>query len=87
MVANCCHFFSLVSDVGISTATVLVRVTEDLRSAKAEEKVTVHVLLKFFKAFDLMNHGLFVNKLDSWYDFQTSAIGTWFHPRVKSAPR
>jgi hypothetical protein len=30
-----------------STATVLVRVTEDLRPAKAEEKVTVHVLLDF----------------------------------------
>jgi hypothetical protein len=28
-----------------STATALVRVTEDLRSAKAEGKVTVNVLL------------------------------------------
>jgi uncharacterized protein YoaH (UPF0181 family) len=61
MVAICYRIFSLVSDKGISTSTALVRVTEDLRSAKAEEKVTVHVLLKFFKAFDLINHGLFVN--------------------------
>jgi hypothetical protein len=35
----------MVSDSGHSTATALVRVTEDLRSAKAEGKVTVHVLL------------------------------------------
>jgi hypothetical protein len=43
--------------------TALVKVTEDLRSAKAEEKVTVHFLLDFYKAFDLINHGLFVHKL------------------------
>jgi hypothetical protein len=39
---------------GHSTVTALVRVTEDLRSAKAEGKVTVHVLLDFCKAFDLL---------------------------------
>jgi hypothetical protein len=60
---------------GHSTATALVRVTEDLRSAKAEGKVTVHVLLDFSKAFDIINHGLFVHKLDSRYDFHTSAMG------------
>jgi hypothetical protein len=42
---------------------------------KAEGKVTVHVLLDFSKAFDLINHGLFVHKLDLWYDFHTSAMG------------
>jgi hypothetical protein len=55
------------------TATALIRVTEYLRSAKAEGKVTVHVLLDFFRAFDLINHGLFVHKLDSRYDFHNSA--------------
>jgi hypothetical protein len=60
---------------GHSTATALVTVTEDLRSAKAEGKVTVHVLLDFSKAFDLINHGLFVHWLDSRYDFHTSAMG------------
>jgi hypothetical protein len=40
---------------GHSTATALVRVIEDLRSAKVEGKVTLHVLLDFSKA-----HGLFV---------------------------
>jgi hypothetical protein len=39
---------------GHSTATSLVRVIEDLGSAKAEGKVTVHVFLDFSKA-----HGLF----------------------------
>jgi hypothetical protein len=60
---------------GYSTATALVRVSEDLRSAKAEGEVTVHVLLDFSKAFDHINHGLFVHKLDSRYDFHTSAMG------------
>jgi hypothetical protein len=51
--------------------SALVRVTKDLRSAKAEEKVTVHVLLDLSKVFDLINHGLFVHILDSRYDFHT----------------
>jgi hypothetical protein len=60
-----------------STATALVRLTQDLRSVKAEGKVTVHVLLDFSKSFDLINHGhgLFVHKLGSRYDFHTSAMG------------
>jgi hypothetical protein len=57
------------------TATALVRVTENLRSAKAEGQVTVHVLLDFSKAFDLINLGLFVHKLNSRYDFHTSTMG------------
>jgi hypothetical protein len=36
--------------------------------------VTVHVLLDFSKAFNFINHGLFVHKLDSRYDFHTSAM-------------
>jgi hypothetical protein len=43
---------------GHSTTTALVRVTEDLRLAK----VTVHVLLDFSKAFELINQGLFIHK-------------------------
>jgi hypothetical protein len=71
MVAICCRIFSLVSDVGIG---LLVRVTEDLRSTKAKGNVTVYVLLDISKTFDLINHGLFVHKLDSRYDFHTSAM-------------
>jgi hypothetical protein len=56
---------------GHSTATALVRVTEDLRSAKVGGKVTVHVLLDLSKTF--------VHKFDSRYDFHTSGITVWFH--------
>jgi hypothetical protein len=46
----------------MSNATALVRVTEDLRSAKAEGKVTVHVLLDFSKAMTLLIMGcLFIS--------------------------
>jgi hypothetical protein len=78
IVAICCRIFSLVSDVGIALRLFWseFRVTEDLRSAKAERMVTVHVLLDFSKAFNFINHGLFVHKLDSRYDFHTSALGT-----------
>jgi hypothetical protein len=60
---------------GHSTVTVLVRVSEDIRSVKAGGKVTLHVLLYFSKVFDFINHWLFVHKLGSWYDFHTSAMG------------
>jgi hypothetical protein len=63
---------------GHSTASALVRVTEDLRSANAEGNVTIHVLLDFSKAFDFINHGLFFHKLNSRYDFHTSANGHGF---------
>jgi hypothetical protein len=53
----------------------LVRITEDIGSARAEGKVMVHVLLDFYKAFDLVNQGLLFHKLDSRYDFHTSAMG------------
>jgi hypothetical protein len=35
----------------------------------------VYVLLDFSKALELINHGLFVHKLDSRYDFHTSVMG------------
>jgi hypothetical protein len=52
----------------------------------------------FSKAFDLINHGLFVHKLDSRYDFHTSSmsmVSSFLRDRsmvvevdgVKSAPR
>jgi hypothetical protein len=59
MVAICCWIFSLVSDMGIAPRQIY-RVREG--------KVTVHVFLDFSKAFDLINQGLFVHKLDSRYD-------------------
>jgi hypothetical protein len=55
--------------------TALVRITKDLRSTKAERKVTVHVLLNFSMAFDLPNHALFDRMLNSRYDCHTSAMG------------
>jgi hypothetical protein len=74
MVTICGRIFSLVSDVGHNTSTALFRVTKDLRSAKAERKVTVHVLLDILKVFDLINHGLFVHMLESRYGFRTVAM-------------
>jgi hypothetical protein len=41
--------------------TALISVTEDLRSAKAEGKATIQVLLDISKSFGLINHGLFVH--------------------------
>jgi hypothetical protein len=74
MVAICCRIFILVSDVRIAPRLLwlMVKVTEDLRSAKAEGNVTVHILLDLSKTFDLINHGLFVRKLDSRYDIRLS---------------
>jgi hypothetical protein len=89
MIAICCRIFSLVSDVGIAPRLLWLGLPR---------KVTVHVLLDFFKAFDLINHRLFVHKLDSRYDFHTSAmdmVSSFLRDRsmvvevdgVKSTPR
>jgi hypothetical protein len=84
---------------GHSTTTALVRVTEDLRSSMAEGKITVLALLDFSKAFDMVNHLLFLHKLGSEYDFHTSdrsMVSSFLQDRsmivevdgdVKSSPR
>lgn len=50
---------------GYSTQTALVKVTDDLRKAIDERKLTVLMLLDFSRAFDCVNHKLLLSILES----------------------
>jgi hypothetical protein len=58
---------------GHSTITALVKVTEDLRVAMEKGLDSMLGLLDFSKAFDCVNHGLFIFKLRALYSFHKSA--------------
>lgn len=61
---------------GHSTATALLKVTDDIRSAMDKRQLTTLCLFDFSKAFDSINHQLFLAKLKS-IGFSESAI-LWF---------
>jgi hypothetical protein len=50
-----------------------VRVTEDLTTSMVEGKMSVLVLFDFGKAFDFVDHSLFLYRLVSSFDFHGSA--------------
>jgi len=59
-----------------STATALLKITEDLRQALFKRRVVLIVFLDFSKAFDCVNHELLLRKL-SQLNFSDPAV-EWF---------
>lgn len=59
-----------------STQTALIRVTDDIRSAMDNRKLTILMLLDFTRAFDMVNHKLLLAILES-YNFSVSVV-KWF---------
>ena len=59
-----------------STETALVHVTDELLQAIDEKKVSLLLLLDMSKAFEILNHGLLLNKLPN-LGLESSAI-IWF---------
>lgn len=59
-----------------STQTALIKITDDIRKAIDERKLTVLLLLDFTRAFDSVNHKLLVSVLES-YNFGIESV-KWF---------
>jgi hypothetical protein len=59
-----------------STASALLRVSEDMRMALFKKRVVLCVFLDFSKAFDTVNHGLLINKLRQLN--LSEAVLAWF---------
>lgn len=70
-----------------SCTTALLKVTEDLRIALDNDMVTFLTLLDFSKAFDTVNHGRLISKLEMLYFFSSAAcnlISTYLHGRKQA---
>lgn len=59
-----------------STQTALLKIMDDVRSACDRRMITLLVLFDFSRAFDTVDHALFVNKLQS-FGF-SSQVHRWF---------
>ena len=62
---------------GHSTETALAAVTEDIRFAIEESKVTIFILFDFSKAFDSILHRRLLQKLRTFY--LSNRKITWFY--------
>lgn len=60
--------------MGHSTATALMRVTSDIKTAMDKKLTTILILLDFSKAFDSVDHGLLCDKLRYEFNFEPSAV-------------
>ena len=59
-----------------STATALLKIVKDIKSAKSESKITILVLINYSKAFDSVIHELFLSIL-RYMNFSEPVIA-WF---------
>lgn len=57
-----------------STATALLKITDDISIALDKGHVALLVLLDFSKAFDSLNHSMLLVKLDAYFNFSSQAI-------------
>lgn len=69
-----------------STQTALIRVTDDIRAAIDERKITILVLFDFSKAFDLVPHNRLLIKLRSigFSDSALSLVYSYLTGRIQS---
>jgi hypothetical protein len=60
-----------------STATSLLKITDDVRAAMDQKRLSLIVSFDFTKAFDNVPHSLLINKLETQCNFSASSL-SWF---------
>ena len=75
--SSLCAKCQLAYKQGYSTETALLRVQNDILACLAQRKEVILILLDLSEAFDMIDHGILLQRLQSKFGFVDTAL-KWF---------